>query len=126
MRWPCATCIASCVSFCVCSNGYLRALAQANKTGRGGEGVGYVQGNPLKTVGTRILLALAGVLDEFLRDLRRSDSIVQPYTDVILRCLVSLFLGEEGCLAVRVSKLTDWKNFHLKKKIAKRTLLGYI
>lgn len=103
----CATCIVSCESFCVCSNGYLRAFAQANKAGRGVEGIGFVEGDPLKTVGTRILLALGGVLNEFLRDLRRSDSAIQPYTDVILRCLVSLFLGEEGCIAVRVRKTTN-------------------
>lgn len=49
-----------------------------------------------------MLLALARVLEELLLDLRVADSAVRPYADVVLRCLVTLFLAEEGLLAVRV------------------------
>ena len=65
-------------------------------------GVGFVEGDPAKTVGARVLLALARVLEVLLLDLTRPGSVVRPYVDVVLRCLVTLFLGEEGCLAVRV------------------------
>ena len=49
-----------------------------------------------------MLLALVRVLEELLLDLRVTDSAVGPYVDVVLRCLVTLFLAEEGLLAVRV------------------------
>lgn len=61
-----------------------------------------MEGDPTKTVGARVLLALARVLEALLLDLRRPGSVVRPYVDVVLRCLVTLFLGEEGSLAVRV------------------------
>lgn len=61
-----------------------------------------MEGDPTKTVGARVLLALARVLEALLLDLRRPGSVVHPYVDVVLRCLVTLFLGEEGSLAVRV------------------------
>lgn len=70
--------------------------------GRGLAGVGFVEGDPSRTVGARVLLALARVLEALIYDLKRADSAVSPYADVLLRCLVSLFLGEEGLLAVRV------------------------
>lgn len=76
---------------------------QAETVGRGVSGVGFVEGDPSKTVGARVLLALARVLEGLLLDLSRPGSAVRPYTDVVLRCLVTLFLGEEGFLAVRVS-----------------------
>lgn len=75
---------------------------QAEAVGHGVKGVGFVEGDCRKTVGARVLLALARVLEGLLLDLRRADSAVAPYTDVVLRCLVTLFLGEEGFLAVRV------------------------
>ncbi len=61
-----------------------------------------MEGDPSKTVGARVLLALARVLEVLLLDLRRPGSAVRPYVDVVLRCLVTLFLGEEGSLADRV------------------------
>lgn len=70
--------------------------------GRGVSGVGFVEGDPSKTVGARVLLALARVLEGLLSDLRKAGSTVRPYVDVVLRCLVTLFLGEEGSLAVMV------------------------
>lgn len=75
---------------------------QAEAVGRGVAGVGFVEGDPSKTVGVRVLLTLASVLEGLLFDLRRADSAVRPYTDVVLRCLVTLFLGEKGFLAARV------------------------
>eukprot|EP00903_Cladosiphon_okamuranus_P006300 g6178.t1 len=74
---------------------------EAEAVGRGVSGVGFVEGDPSKTVGARVLLALARVLEVLLLDLRRPGSVVRPYVDVVLRCLVTLFLGEEGSLAVR-------------------------
>lgn len=61
-----------------------------------------MEGDPRKTVGARVLLALAKVLEELLVNLRVTDNVVGPYADVVLRCLVTLYLGEGGCLAVRV------------------------
>lgn len=61
-----------------------------------------MEGDPRKTVGARVLLALARVLEELLVDLRVANSAVGPYADVVLRCLATLFLGEGGLLAVRV------------------------
>lgn len=69
-------------------------------------GVGFVEGDPTKTVGARVLLALARVLEVLLLDLGRPGSVVRPYVDVVLRCLVTLFLGEDGSLAVRVGAET--------------------
>lgn len=66
-----------------------------------------MEGDPSKTVGARVLLALARVLEVLLLDLRRPGSVVRPYVDVVLRCLVTLFLGEEGSLAVRVRTCWD-------------------
>lgn len=66
-------------------------------------GVGFVEGDPSKTVGARVLLALARVLEGLLLDLRKPGNAVRPYIDVVLRCLVTLYLGEEGSLAVMVS-----------------------
>ncbi|CAM9744831.1 unnamed protein product [Scytosiphon promiscuus] len=74
---------------------------EAETVGRGISGVGFVEGDPSKTVGARVLLALARVLEGLLLDLSRPGSAVRPYTDVVLRCLVTLFLGEEGFLPVR-------------------------
>lgn len=79
---------------------------QAETVGRGVSGVGFVEGDPSKTVGARVLLALARVLEGLLLDISRPGSAVRPYTDVLLRCLVTLFLGEEGFLAVRVRALS--------------------
>lgn len=75
---------------------------QAEAVGHGVKGVGFVEGDRRKPIGARVLLALARVLEGLLLDLRRADSAVAPYTDVVLRCLATLFLGEEGFLAVRV------------------------
>lgn len=80
-------------------------MKQAEAIGRGVSGVGFVEGDPKKTVGARVLLALARVLEGLLLDLRRPGSVVRPYADIVLRCLVTLFLGEEGFLAVRVRAL---------------------
>lgn len=80
-------------------------MKQAEAVGRGVSGVGFVEGDPEKTVGARVLLALARVLEGLLLDLRRPGSAVRPYADIVLRCLVTLFLGEEGFLAVRVRAL---------------------
>lgn len=81
----------------------LSNLNQGGAVGRGVAGVGFVEGDPCKTVGVRVLLILARVFEGLLLELKGADSAVRPYTDVVLRCLVSLFLGEEGCLAARVS-----------------------
>lgn len=80
---------------------------QAEAVGRGVSGVGFVEGDPAKTVGSRVLLALARVLEALLSDLTRPGSVVRPYVDVVLRCLVTLFLGEEGSLAVKVCTSED-------------------
>lgn len=61
-----------------------------------------MEGDPCKTVGARVLLAMATVFEGLISELKSIDSPVSPYVDVVLRCLVSLFLGEEGLLAVRV------------------------
>lgn len=61
-----------------------------------------MEGDPSKTVGARVLLALTRVLEGLLLNLRKPGSAVRPYIDVVLRCLVTLFLGEEGSLAVMV------------------------
>lgn len=84
------------------SSPYLEPTFKAEAVGRGVSGVGFVQGDPTKTVGARVFLALARVLEVLLLDLRRRGSAVRPYVDVVLRCLVTLFLGEEGSLALRV------------------------
>lgn len=83
-----------------------RSHCQSEAIGRGVPGVGFVEGDPHKTVGARVLLALARVLEELLLDLRVADSAVEPYADVVLRCLVTLFVAEEGLLAVRVRTCT--------------------
>lgn len=75
---------------------------QANEVGRGLPGVGFVEGDPCTTVGARVLLAMARVLEGLVFGLTSADSPVSPYVDVVLRCLVSLYLGEEGLLAVKV------------------------
>ncbi|CAM9542999.1 unnamed protein product, partial [Ectocarpus sp. 12 AP-2014] len=80
---------------------------EAEAVGRGVSGVGFVEGDPKKTVGARVLLALARVLEGLLLDLRRPGSAVRPYADIVLRCLVTLFLGEEGFLAVRYGNISD-------------------
>lgn len=85
---------------------------QADAVGRGLLGVGFVEGDPCTTVGARVLLALARVLETLLFELRSIDSAVSPYADVVLRCLVSLFLGEEGVLAVRVRRRISSCSFH--------------
>lgn len=81
--------------------------SQAQAVGRGAAGVGFVEGDPRKPVGVRVLLSLARVLEGLLLNLRKADSAVRPYTDVILRCLVTLFLAEEGFLAVGVSETNE-------------------
>eukprot|EP00752_Nemacystus_decipiens_P008770 g7826.t1 len=78
---------------------------EADAVGRGISGVGFVEGDPKKTVGARVLLSVARVLEVLLMDLRRPGSAVRPYVDVVLRCLVTLFLGEEGSLAVRYGRI---------------------
>ncbi|CBJ33221.1 calmodulin-like myosin-light chain [Ectocarpus siliculosus] len=80
---------------------------EAEAVGRGVSGVGFVEGDPKKTVGARVLLALARVLEGLLSDLRRPGSAVRPYADIVLRCLVTLFLGEEGFLAVRYGNISN-------------------
>lgn len=88
--------------YTVCGNSLPSSRHQAGAIGHGVKGVGFVEGDRRKPIGARILLALARVLEGLLLDLRRADSAVAPYTDVVLRCLTTLFLGEEGFLAVRV------------------------
>ena len=93
---------AGCAAACPPTPSWGRSHCQSEAVGRGVPGVGFVEGDPHKTIGARVLLALARVLEELLLDLRVADSAVRPYADVVLRCLVTLFLAEEGLLAVRV------------------------
>lgn len=54
--------------------------------------------------GAGVLRALARVLEELVPQLQGAKGPVARYTDVVLRCLVSLFLVEEGWLAARVRR----------------------
>ncbi|CAM9632944.1 unnamed protein product, partial [Phaeothamnion confervicola] len=84
----------------------LRFLAHEEAAGTYGRGApnsggagGFVEGDPQMTVGTRILLALRRIFEGLAWDLRRPDSPAAPYVDLILRCVTSLYMGEEGALA---------------------------
>lgn len=91
---------------------------QADTFGHRFTDVGFMEGDSRKTGGARVLLALAGVLEALVSQLQRADSAIAPYTDMVLRCLVSLFLLEEGFLAVQVrgSIRREWSEGERERK----------
>ncbi|CAM9321091.1 unnamed protein product [Discosporangium mesarthrocarpum] len=80
-------------------------LEEARTAGRAIPGVGFVEGDPNRSIGSRILLILIRTLRNIISDLSRNDSPVAAYVDVLLRCLTSLYMGEEGALAVKYGRI---------------------